>query len=557
MDFHSWLELFVFILVLGGLIYAGGIYLVKVFDRSADTAAERWIYRLCLIDPRTQMTAYQYGMNLLWFNLFGFGTVFLLQLFQAYLPWNPQNLPNVPVPLAFNTAMSFTTNTNWQAYAGETTLSYFTQMAGLTVQNFLSAASGFAVLLALIRGIRSELHSTIGNVWVDLTRSVLYVLLPLSIILSLGLVSQGVIQNLHPYTTVTTLEGASQTLPQGPAASQIAIKQLGTNGGGFFNTNSAHPYENPTPLSNFLQTLAILIIPAASVYMYGLMTDAKRHALTLLAVMATLWGVALILAISSEFQLNPSIGNVAYLEGKEVRFGILDSLLWAISTTATSNGSVNAMMDSLSPLSGGLALSNILLGEIIIGGVGVGLIGMVMFVLLTVFLCGLMIGRTPEYLGKKIRKNEIQWVMFAVLTPAALILIGSGISIYLPSATEALTNKGPHGLSELAYAFASGAGNNGSAFGGLDANRDYFNWSLGFVMLMGRLAILFPGIAVAGLFAEQKKVPPSSGTLPLDTLMFGVLVLFIIVIVGSLTFLPMLTLGPIVEIFLNRDGQVF
>lgn len=557
MDFHNWLELFVFILVLGGLIYAGGIYLVKVFDRSADTAAERWIYRLCLIDPRTQMTAYQYGMNLLWFNLFGFGTVFLLQLFQAYLPWNPQNLPNVPVPLAFNTAMSFTTNTNWQAYAGETTLSYFTQMAGLTVQNFLSAASGFAVLLALIRGIRSELHSTIGNVWVDLTRSVLYVLLPLSIILSLGLVSQGVIQNLHPYTIVTTLEGASQTLPQGPAASQIAIKQLGTNGGGFFNANSAHPYENPTPLSNFLQTLAILIIPAASVYMYGLMTDAKRHALTLLAVMATLWGAALILAISSEFQLNPSIGGVAYLEGKEVRFGILDSLLWAISTTATSNGSVNAMMDSLSPLSGGLALSNILLGEIIIGGVGVGLIGMVMFVLLTVFLCGLMIGRTPEYLGKKIRKNEIQWVMFAVLTPSALILIGSGISLYLPVVTEALTNKGPHGLSELVYAFASGAGNNGSAFGGLDANRDYLNWSLGFVMLIGRLAILFPGIAVAGLFAEQKKVPPSSGTLPLDTLMFGVLVLFIIVIVGALTFLPMLTLGPIVEIFLNHDGQVF
>lgn len=563
MPASSWYQILLFIGSLLVLTPILGRYIANVFSIETPSAHRifGWLeyrcYRVGRVNPKQEMKWSTYGKALLLFNIFGFSAAFLLQLLQNHLPLNPQKLPDVPWPLAFNTAISFTTNTNWQSYAGETTLSYLTQMLGLAVQNFLSAAIGLAVLIALIRGLTRKSSDTIGNFWFDLVRSVVYVLLPLSIVMAVILVSEGVIQSFSPYVEITTLENGKQTIPLGPAASQIAIKQIGTNGGGFFNANSAHPFENPTPLTNFLETLALVLIPSASVYAYGIMIGSRIHAWLILSVMFALWAGGLALSIYSEHLHNPVAEAYPMLEGKETRFGITNSLIWSVSTTATSNGSVSSMHSSLSPLAGGVALFNIMLGEIIFGGVGVGLCGMIMFTLLTVFLSGLMVGRTPEYLGKKIEKQEIQWVMMAILVPGALILFGAGISSVLPIALAGLENQGPHGLSEILYAFSSAAGNNGSAFAGLNANTDYYNLVLGVVMMVGRISILLPSLAVAGLLAKKKISPPSAGTFSTNSLLFGALLLSVIIIVGALTFFPALSLGPIVEHFLMLKGRSF
>jgi K+-transporting ATPase ATPase A chain len=553
----DWTQLFFFIGILAFLAPFLGSYIYRVFSAEGTFAFEGVIYRAAGIDPHEEMTWKDYAKNMLLFNLFGFLALFFLQLLQGFLPLNPQHFAGVPWALAFNTAISFVTNTNWQAYAGETTLSYLTQMAGLTVQNFLSAATGFAVLVALIRGLRAASKETIGNFWVDLVRGLVYILLPLALLWAVLLVSEGVIQTFSPYAEVTTLEKGHQSIPLGPVASQEAIKQLGTNGGGFFNTNSAHPFENPTPVSNFLEQLALLIIPAATVYAYGLFVGSRKQAFLLFFVMGLMWLWEFFVMVLSEGVHNPSLGVFPVLEGQETRLGGINSLLWINSTTVTSNGSVNAMISSLTPLTGGVALFNMMLGELIFGGVGVGLCSMLMFVLLTVFLSGLMVGRTPEYLGKKIEKREIQWVTVALLTPGALILIGAGISSILPVALGGLGNAGPHGLTEILYAFTSAAANNGSAFAGLNANTDYYNLSLGIIMFLARLAILVPSVALAGYLARKKMTPPSIGTFSTDTFLFAFMLLGVILIVGGLTFFPALSLGPIVEQLLMLDGQTF
>lgn len=559
----EWIQLCVFIFLLLLIIPLLGRHIAHVLEGEKTFLHPLldWLelvsYKISGVNPHDEMTWQKYTKTLLLFNLLGFLTLLIIQLIQYYLPLNPQQLPGVPWALAFNTAISFATNTNWQAYAGETTLSYATQMIGLTPQNFLSAATGFSVLFVLIRGIKRKTSHTIGNFWADLVRSTVYILLPLSILLAICLVSQGVVQTFSPYVEVNTLEGVQQTIPLGPAASQVAIKQLGTNGGGFFNTNSAHPFENPTGLSNFLQTLAILIIPAASVYAYGVIMENRRHAWLLLLVMFALWAAGLTLMTASENTPNPIMGSSPFLEGKETRFGIENSLLWTASTTATSNGSVNAMLSSLSPLAGGIALFNIMLGEVIFGGVGVGLCSMLMFVLLTVFLSGLMVGRTPEYMGKKIEKREIQWVTAAILIPGIMILIGAGAASVLPAGISSQGNQGPHGLTEILYAFSSAAGNNGSAFAGLNANTDFYNLTLGLTMLMTRLAILVPSLAIAGTLVTKKVAPPSIGTFSTDTLLFMSMLTCVIMIVGALTFFPAFTLGPVIEQLLMLKGRTF
>lgn len=518
---------------------------------------ERWLWRFAGVDGVKEMSWIEYGKALFYFNLFGFLALFLLQELQGFLPLNPQHFQKVPVSLAFNTAVSFVTNTNWQAYGGENTLSYLTQMVGLTVQNFLSGATGLAAFLVLARGIARNSIATVGNFWSDVVRGTIYLFLPLSILFAFVLVSQGVIQNFSPYVEATTLEGSTQLIPMGPVASQVAIKQLGTNGGGFFNANSAHPFENPTSISNFLQTLALLIIPAALTYTYGAFVKSPKHGWLLFGLMFSLWGLGFGIALWSEETFNPVLQSYPLLEGKEIRFGVGESILWATGTTASANGSVNAMHASLSPLAGGVALFNIMLGELLFGGVGVGMCSMVMFVLLTVFLSGLMVGRTPEYLGKKIGLKEIQWVVVAVMVPSALILFGSGISSALPEALPSLENQGPHGLTEILYAFSSSAGNNGSAFAGLNANTTYYNLFLGLTMLLGRVAIILPSLALGGLLGAQKVTPPSSGTFSTNSILFIALLAAVILIVGALTFFPALTLGPIVEQWLMLEGRSF
>lgn len=529
----------------------------KTFLHSVCSWLERSACRICGVAADEEMSWRQYAGALLWFNAIGFASVFGLQLVQAWLPFNPQHAGNVPWPLAFNTAASFMTNTNWQAYAGETTLSCLVQMLGLTVQNFVSAATGIAVLLALTRGIVRKSALTIGNFWTDLTRSVVYVLLPLSIILAFFLIGQGVVQTFSPAVSVTTVEGTTQTIPLGPAASQIAIKQLGTNGGGFFNANSAHPFENPTPVSNFLEMLAILLLPAGLVFAYGRMVGTPRHAFVIFWVMITLFAAGLAVSLYGEYSGNSAFGVPINMEGKETRFGTANSVLWSVATTAASNGSVNAMHSSLSPLAGGVAMLNMMLGEVIFGGVGAGLYGMLLFVLLTVFLAGLMVGRTPEYLGKKIEAAEIQMTILAILGPSAVILVGAGIAAVLPTALTSLANSGPHGLSEILYAFSSAAGNNGSAFAGLNANTVFYNVVLGIAMLVGRFVVIIPCLAIAGSLAAKKISPSSLGTFATDTKTFGILLTAVILIVGALTFLPALNLGPIVEQFLMSAGRTF
>lgn len=548
-----------FVIILLCLVPLLGSYMAKVFQGELTflSSIENFFYKLCKIDQTREMTWREYLKELLLFNLFGFLFLFLIQLTQSVLALNPQGFGSVSWPLALNTAISFVTNTNWQNYAGETTLSPFTQMVGITPQNFLSAASGNAALLVLIRGIRGKSLQTIGNVWADIVRCVLYLLLPLSILLSVVLISQGVPETVAPYQEITTLENAKQVIPLGPVASQVAIKQLGTNGGGFFKANSAHPFENPNSLTNFLELLSLLLIPAALTYTYGSMIGSKREGWLLFSTMFIIAAGGFALALYSECQNNPLFNAMPLLEGKETRIGVMPSILWSVLTTATANGSVNAMLDSLSPIAGGVSLFNIMLGEVVFGGIGVGLCSMLMFVLLAVFLSGLMVGRTPEYLGKKIEKNEMQWVSVAILIPSALILIGSSFSSVYPGALSSLTNKGPHGLSEILYAFSSTSGNNGSAFAGLEANTTFFNITLGIGMMIARLAILVPSIAIGGLLASKKVSVLTAGVFSTNSFLFLTLLLGVILIVGALTFFPALFLGPVVEHFLMLRGEAF
>ncbi|MFA5045386.1 MAG: potassium-transporting ATPase subunit KdpA [Paludibacter sp.] len=558
MNYFDYLQVFVYLLLLVALTPLIGNYMFKVFDNKPFKAKgifswlETSIYKTIGLKPDNQQNWKQYAFALLSFNLLGFLFVFVLQLIQKQLPLNPQQLGNVSWPLAFNTAASFMTNTNWQSYAGETTLSYFTQLIGLTVQNFVSAATGFGVALVLIRGIRNKLNSQLGNFYVDLTRSVIYILLPLSILFSVVLIGQGVIQNLNAYKTVTTIEKNQQVIPQGPAASQIAIKQLGTNGGGFFNTNSAHPYENPTPLSNFLEMLAILLLPASFVYCFGKMIGSVKQGWYIYMTMFILFTVGLVISVYSEYHFSSGV-----FEGKELRFGTINSLIWENATTAASNGSVNAMHSSLSPLSALVALFNMMLGEIIFGGVGAGLYGMLIFVILTVFIAGLMVGRTPEYLGKKIEAFEVKMAIMGVIAPSFIILVFTAIACMTDAGLSSLSSKGPHGFSEMLYAFTSAGANNGSAFAGLNANTNFYNLMIGIGILVGRFGVIIPVLAIAGSLSEKKLIPVSSGTFRTDNFTFVFLLIAVILIVGALTFFPALSLGPIVEHILMITGKTF
>ena len=563
MTAQDYIQVILFFAILIGLTPILGNYMYKVFvgEKHLMLPVFGWLekltYKFSGIDSEEETNWKSYTFSLLMFNMVGFVFVFLLQLFQAQLPLNPANLPNVSWHSAFNTAVSFMTNTNWQGYAGETTLSYFVQMIGLTVQNFVSAATGIAVILAVLRGLSRKTTDKLGSFWTDLTRSTLYVLLPLSILFSVVLVGQGVVQNYKTYDTVQTLQGATQVIPQGPAASQIAIKQLGTNGGGFFNANSAHPFENPTPFSNFLEMLALLLIPAALTFTYGKMVGSTRQGWTIFTAMLILLVIGLSISLYAEYSTNPIFGNLHLMEGKETRFGITNSVLWSTSTTAVSNGSVNAMHDSLSPLAGMVAMINLMLGEIIFGGVGSGLYGMVIFIIITVFIAGLMVGRTPEYLGKKIQKFEVQMAILAVLAPNVVILLFAAWASVTAPGLSSLNNAGPHGLSEILYAYASAAGNNGSAFAGLNANTIFYNITLAIGMLIGRFGIIIPVMAIAGSMAQKKITPSSAGTFHTDNWLFIGLLIAVILIVGGLTHFPALALGPIAEHLLMNNGITF
>lgn len=523
-----------------------------VFDPVFEPVAKA-IYRLSGVDASQEMNWRQYAAAVVLFNLFGMVLVYLIEVAQGMLPFNPEGLEGVaPWHLALNTAVSFMTNTNWQAYGGESTMSYFTQMAALTVQNFFSAATGLAVAIALIRGLTRKSATTIGNFWVDLVRSTVWVLLPICIIYGLLLVQQGSIQNLSPYMTIHTMEGAEQKLAMGPVASQEAIKMLGVNGGGFFNANSAHPFENPTPLSNFLQMVSIFLIPVAVVFTFGRMARDRRQGYAVLAAMLMLFVLNLGAVYVSELSGNPilaaqGLSGPTAMEGKEVRFGIANSALFATITTAASCGAVNSMHDSFTPLGGLAPMLQMMLGEVVVGGVGAGFYGMMMFAVLTVFIVGLMVGRTPEYLGKKIEAWEMKMATLAVLIPAVVILLGSALAAVIPQGTDAIANPGPHGLSEMLYAFASGAGNNGSAFAGLGANTPFYNLALAAAMLLGRFGVIIPVLAIAGSMAGKKIAPPGPGTFPTTGWLFAVLLAGVVLVVGALTFLPALALGPVVE----------
>ena len=564
MNGRDFLQAGLYLLLLTALTPLLGGFMASVFQGRRHLLSlplgwlERLTYRIGGVNAADEMNWKQYAGAVLVFNLLGFLATLAIQMFQASLPLNPAAQPNVPFPLAFNTAVSFMTNTNWQAYSGESTLSYVTQMLALGVQNFLSAATGIAVLIALIRGLGRKTATTLGNFWVDLTRATLYVLLPLSFVFAIILIGQGVVQTFSPYVNATTLEGVEHVIPLGPAASQIAIKQLGTNGGGFFGVNSAHPFENPTPFSNFLECLAILLIPAALTYTYGRMIGSLRQGWVIFAAMMLLFVAGFAGSWWAEAQPNPVVPALTTnLEGKEVRFGVMNSVLWSTATTDASNGSVNAMHDSLTPLAGGIALFNLMLGEIVFGGVGAGLYGMLLYVILTVFIAGLMVGRTPEYLGKKIEKTEIIWSAIAVLAPSAVLLIGAAISVVTEAGLAGLGNQGAHGLSEILYAWSSASNNNGSAFGGLTVTSNYYNFGLAVAMLIGRFVVIIPVLAIAGSLVGKKVAPPSPGTFPTTGWLFITLLLGVVIIVGALNHFPVLCLGPIVEHFLMQGGRVF
>lgn len=559
------------------LVAAGiplGRYMARVYGRERTVLdpilrpVERLVYRIARVREDEEMDWKTNAVAMLVFNVLGFAAVYALQRLQHLLPLNPQGLASVPPDSAFNTAVSFASNTNWQGYGGETTMSYLTQMLGLTVQNFVSAASGMAVLALFIRGIARHSTTALGNFWVDLTRSTLYILLPLSIVLAIVLVSQGVVQNFSASQTVPLLESTvagdgstitEQTLPMGPAASQIAIKELGTNGGGFFNANSAHPYENPTPFSNFLEMLSILLIPAALCFTFGRMVGDRRQGWAVLSAMLAIFVVLLGAALWSESAGNPVFAQLAVdqsssgvqpggnMEGKELRFGIPNSVLWASATTAASNGSVNAMHDSFTPIGGAVALFMMQLGEVVFGGVGSGLYGMLVFVIVAVFVAGLLVGRTPEYLGHKIEAYEIKMASLLILIMPITVLGLTALALVSDAGKAAIFNGGPHGFSEVLYAFTSMGNNNGSAFAGLGANTPFYNIWGGIAMLIGRYWLAVPTLALAGSLASKKKIPESEGTLPTHTPLFVAWLIAIVILVGALNFLPALALGPIVE----------
>jgi K+-transporting ATPase ATPase A chain len=545
-----------------------GTFMAKVYEGERTfltpvfAPIERFIYRMAGIDADGEHGWRRYAWAALVVNIIGFVVVYLLQRFQHLLPLNPQDLPAVSADSSFNTAVSFATNTNWQGYAGEATMSYLTQMLGLSVQNFLSAATGMAVLVALIRGFVRRQASGIGNFYVDFTRSTLYILLPLSLLLAIVLVSQGVVQSFSPYETaqlVDAVPATQQTIPLGPAASQVAIKQLGTNGGGFFNANSAHPFENPTPLSNFLEVLAILLIPAALCYTFGKMVRDPRHGRALLIAMLVIFVPLTFAAYVAEQSGNPALSAAGAdttvsatqsggnMEGKEVRFGIANSALWASVTTAASNGSVNAMHDSFTPLGGLVPLWLMQLGEVVFGGVGSGLYGMLMFALVAVFIGGLMVGRTPELLGKKLEAFEIKMASLVVLVPPLIVLVGTALASVTPAAVGGVANPGVHGFSEILYAFSSAGNNNGSAFAGLSANTPFYNIALGVAMWASRYWLMIPVLALAGSLAAKKATAVTAGTLPTHTPLFITMLVGVVLMVGALTFVPALALGPIVE----------
>jgi K+-transporting ATPase ATPase A chain len=587
------LQLGAYLVVLLALAKPLGAYMARVYEGRPLRLdrlfgwLERLIYRLSGVRPDEEMGWKAYAVTMLLFNLAGMLVLYGLQRLQGLLPLNPEKLGAVSPDLAFNTAASFATNTNWQNYGGETTLSYLTQMVGLTVQNFVSAASGMAVLVALIRGFARRSAETIGNFWVDLTRTTLYILLPLSFVFALVLVSQGVVQTFGPYAKATVVQPTSydepitdkdgkpvldengqpktrkstlteQVIAVGPAASQIAIKQLGTNGGGFFNVNSAHPFENPTPLSNFLELLAILLIPAALCYTFGVMVRDTRQGWTVLAAMTVIFVGLLAVCVVAEQNgavfVKQGVDHAASdlqsggnMEGKEVRFGIVNSALWATATTAASNGSVNSMHDSYTPIGGLVPMWMIELGEVVYGGVGSGLYGMLVFAIIAVFVAGLMVGRTPEYLGKKIEAYEMKMSSLVILIVPALVLIGTSIGVVTAAGKAGIANPGPHGFSEILYAFSSAPNNNGSAFAGLSGNTPFYNTALGLAILFGRYWLAVPVLAIAGALARKKIVPAGAGTLPTHTPLFVALLVGVVVLVGALTYVPALALGPVVE----------
>jgi K+-transporting ATPase ATPase A chain len=579
MTMNSILQISLYLITLLAFVKPLGLFMAQVYDGRTPTfgkllaPVERLTYRLCGISKDAEMTWQQYTQAVLSLSVISFVAVYTLQRMQALLPLNPDQMSSVSPDSSFNTAISFVTNTNWQGYGGETTMSYLTQMAALTVQNFLSAAAGMAVLVALIRGFTRSNTTLIGNFWVDLVRGTLYILLPLSVLLAIVLVSQGVVQTFSKSHDVTLLEPSvdgdgtpvtTQRIAVGPAASQIAIKQLGTNGGGFFNVNSAHPLENPTPLSNFLQMLSILLIPAALCYTFGEMIGDRRQGWTILAAMTLIILPLVILVVIAEQSGNPALTKVQVdgtqidqsisaqhsggnMEGKETRFGITNSALWAVATTAASNGSVNSMHDSFTPLGGLVPMWLIQLGEVVFGGVGSGLYGMLVFAIIAVFIAGLMVGRTPEYLGKKIGAFEIKMAMLVILFPCATVLLGTAVAVSSPAGQTTVFNPGPHGFSEVLYALSSAGNNNGSAFAGLGANTVFYNSLLGIAMLIGRFWVMVPVLALAGSLAAKKCVPAGAGTLPTHTPLFVVLLVSVVIVVGALSFFPALALGPIVE----------
>jgi K+-transporting ATPase ATPase A chain len=569
------LQLLAFLIVLVLVTKPMGIFLARVFsgERTFLTPIfgpiERLIYRMCGVNPKSEMKWTAYSAAMLIFSAVGGVVLYGILRLQQILPWNPQGFGPVAPDLSFNTAVSFITNTNWQAYGGESAMSYFTQMAGLAFHNFASAAMGIAIAVAVVRGLVRASVQTIGNFWVDLVRCTLYVLLPLSIVVTIVFVAFGMIQNLSPYVTATTLEGVKQIIPMGPVASQEAIKILGTNGGGFFNANSAHPFENPTALTNFIQVVLIFLIGSGLTYMFGRMAKDQKQGWAIWGAMTFLFLAGLVTCYTAEQSGNPIMGKLGIeqaatatqsggnMEGKDVRFGITQSTLFATVTTDASCGAVNSMHESYTPVGGMVPLFNIMLGEVIFGGVGSGLYGMFVFVLISVFIAGLMVGRTPEYLGKKIESKEVKLAMLALLSLVFCILGFTAWAVVEPTALKSLANTGPHGLTEILYAFTSATGNNGSAFAGLNANTLFFNITLGIAMLFGRFFVIIPVLAIAGSMAKKTPVAPSQGTFLTNTPLFGVLLVMVILIVGGLTFFPALSLGPILEHLLMQAGKLF
>jgi K+-transporting ATPase ATPase A chain len=597
MTANGWLQIIVYLAVILAVTKPMGMFMARVFNRERTfldpvlRPVERLLYRLTLVDEEHEMRWTEYAFAMLLFSCVSMLVLYLIERTQQFLPWNPQKLAAVTPDLAFNTAASFTTNTNWQNYGGEATMSYLTQMAGLAYHNFVSAAVGIALAIAFIRGISRREKETIGNFWVDLTRTTLWVLLPTCIVYALVLVSQGVVQNFRPYDTVKLIEPqqvqrvtdgkpvvgpggkpvldtvTDQVIAQGPVASQEAIKMFGTNGGGFFNANSSHPFENPTPLSNYLEMISIFVIPAGLTYALGRMTGSPRHGWAVWAAMAILFVCGVTTAYWAEAKGNPLLKGVdqhasllqsgGNMEGKEVRFGIADSTLFATITTDASCGAINGWHDSYTPLGGMVPLANIMLSETVFGGVGAGMYGILIYVVLAVFIAGLMVGRTPEYLGKKIESYDVKMAMLVTLVFPLIILMFAGISSVKGFGTSSISNPGPHGLTQILYSFTSQAGNNGSAFGGLNGNTPWYNIAGGITMLIGRFFMILPMLAIAGNLAKKKYVPPSLGTFPVTTPLFSVLLVGVIVIVGALTFFPALSLGPILEHLMMQAGKTF